>query len=406
MRAARRPTAVAAVVACLLSSCSNTDSRTSGAPSTAESSPVGTPDPTSTVSTAPEEPVDDLVGEECYLSSLMSFRALVQLSRPPTPAGGIAVEYLGGALSPLLELSISQVIAAGDGALSTDKEIVPGATLEVAVYGEVSSDDAKTSPVGLAMLEADPLASLVALYADPFGGAKWVPQVLMIESDRIGVGPNSCEHSRTLELFFEALGEPPTVAALVELRTAFQSTCTEIPADQISRCEQVLNAAVEAVSPPPQPAPDWHDLDPSQRSIDIRFVPKDVVDDLVLLGVATTESGPVPAGTFTFSCELGQSLGWVSGQGLHVLPVSACRSSPLVLTFLGGIGDSPTVVGEIPPGEFNVETGIEVLVTASTDGQLSVDTRALAGGELERLLGIDAATLEQLREQYSTNTAE
>lgn len=143
----------------------------------------------------------------------------------------------------------------------------------------------------------------------------------------------------------ERLGRTPDLSTFVEFATAIDIyyACENgepgYPVLGDARCPRadIVDTAVFAsqeYTPPTPVDPDtvWRNAPPESRSLEFEAVPDDIAQQLVLLGVHVEFVGEAPGALYSFRCALGVSRLWGEDGLGALLPVSACRESPLQLT--------------------------------------------------------------------------
>ena len=173
-------------------------------------------------------------------------------------------------------------------------------------------------------------------------------------------------------------------------------------------CPPLLGAATaeEWLRPPESEPVKWEDLDPAARTLDMREIPQEFRDQLVLVGAHPVLAGRIPdeVGVVGFSCALGQGIGFstqLESQPL-LLSLSTCRFSPTVVSYTGADG-IPQQIGTFDVTKAMELDGAQITIDWSVDGTATLTARHLQDGEAERLTGMTSQQLEQLRQPHTGN---
>lgn len=301
-----------------------------------------------------------------------------------------SVELPGYPDIPLGQIRVVNVLAS---AADATGRITTGADVDVAVHsarGEPFSDSYFVTAF------AENPETTAILIPESTGAAAYVAILVVETPSGWAFEPPDCDFAGQIRRAMQRLDLEVTdlTRFLVDLQTAVnrRGPC------EVADCDALLAALA---TPAPDP-PNWYDLPPSERTVNMQEVPLEVLPNLALIGVAVSADDAVPSGVFTFSCELGRSVGWVTDAAPTFLPVSTCRESGLVLTFEPASG-APAIVATVPVETVLAaeENGLLVAVTNDAKGTPIAQVRLLADGEAESLTGMTTEQLERLRREYS-----
>ena len=354
--------------------------------------------------TAPDSNVDFWGPEGCGLHRLVDSAAVVLAHPAPVQTNAFSDEQ-----TVAFDIEISKVLWS-----RADVSLPAGSSITVTVYADFANSPGTLTGTVVEALWPDRATRTdhpVRLVFDGYGRSEFGLTGLPLDSNYQSAGDVECKFTEHFAELARRLDRTADLSLYIDYAAEIEQygLCFYIASNETSSsrtCPNPIDEIADRVSRSlPEPTivtadEAWRNSDPANRWIAFADVPSEIVDKLVLLGVHVEFKGTPRNAIYTMRCRLGVGASF-GPQGVSpVFPVATCKDSPLeVLVGDGSKGD--TVIGTIDPSSFDIQNGMAIVIDFET-APISMSTRALKPGELETITGFDAATIEDLRERYST----
>jgi hypothetical protein len=291
--------------------------------------------------------------------------------------------------------------------LRSDVLIPPDDEVEVTVYLDQESSkglDLTGSAAGyLWQFGERSEPALVSLRYDPYQRTEF--ELAGYSTDPLKEVPLApqCEFDEKFATFASMTGRSADVELLVDVARE-QERVEVCQINQERDCSSRLLDALDAVDNDAMASAEdvnaaWWSSDPTVRSLTFASVPAEVAARLVLSGVHVRYESPLDDVVFLLRCSLGVGYAWTYAGTAPVLPVASCRGEETQVVVDDGLRQ--VVIGTIPSSLFERPSGVEVTISGES-GNLKAVSAPLADGMIEKLTGLDAVSVDELRRQYST----
>jgi hypothetical protein len=152
------------------------------------------------------------------------------------------------------------------------------------------------------------------------------------------------------------------------------------------------------------PALTWEATPPSQRSLNVRDVPRTHISDYYLAAVFVQQDGLVPPGMISFRSGSGVISTFLPSGISGVVPMLIPRKEEsTTVVFIpdqrSGSDEEVIKLGELSLSLFDESLGTLVRVSADGGGPVEVRASPLEPGELEQRMGLTRADIEKLRSE-------